>query len=125
MKTVLSLFRRRDDARGAADRLRQERIDGLDVAVHDRPVIADPSSASAIDQLATGGILHDFYWLLENLFGPGNREVVRNLADGVPEGGSVVVVRAGRDDDAARAQALLLESGAATQYAVPREGDLA
>jgi hypothetical protein len=124
MRTALSLFTRADDARQAADRLKQQSIDGTEISVHDRPAIADPSSSSAIDQAASGGLFTDFYWLLQNLFGSSNGEVVRNLADGVPEGGSVVVVRARSDDDAARAQAFLRTCGAASQYHVPREGDL-
>jgi hypothetical protein len=124
MKTVLSTFTRHEDARAAAERLRTQGLALDDVSVHQRPPLHDPSSASRIDELVSGGIFTDFYALLENLFGPGSGTVTRNLADGIPAGGSVVVVRARTDDDAARAQALLLDAGALGQYAVPREGDL-
>jgi len=125
MKTVLSTFTRRDDAHAAAAQLKQQNIVADDaISVRDRPPVADPSSASRLDQLVTGGILTDAYWLLEDLFGPGSGQVTRNLSDGVPEGGSVVVVRAPSDDDAARVQAFLLDAGADKQFAVPREGDL-
>jgi hypothetical protein len=85
-----------------------------------RPVARQPG-----DEVVTGGAITDFVWLLDHLLGSaGASRPDASIADVVREGGAVVVVQAADDEEAARVQAFLLQSGASKQAFIPREGDL-
>ena len=125
MRTVLSAFTDRELGRKAAEDLGRAGLTRGPIRIRVRREGDDPSLGNPVDEAVTGGAITDFLWLLERLFGSaGAARPDASSADIVREGGSVVVVQAADDEEAARVQAFLLHAGAVKQAYVPREGDL-
>jgi len=125
MRTVLSAFTDRELGRKAAEELGQSGLTRGPIRIRVRREGDDPSLGNPLDEALTGGAITDFVWLLEHLFGSsGAARPDASSADIVREGGSVVVVQAADDAEAARVQSFLLAAGAVKQAYVPREGDL-
>ena len=125
MRTVLSAFTDRELGRRAAEDLGRSGITRGPIRIRVRREGDDPSLGNPLDEAISGGAFTDFFWLLEHLFGSaGAARPEANGADIVREGGSVVVVQAADDEEAARVQSFLLDAGAVKQAYVPREGDL-
>ena len=125
MRTVLSAFTDRELGRKAAEELGQSGLTRGPIRIRIRREGDDPSLGNPLDEAVTGGAITDFVWLLEHLFGSsGAARPDASSADIVREGGSVVVVQAADDAEAARVQSFLLAAGAVKQAYVPREGDL-
>jgi len=124
MRTVISAFIQQETARQAAANLRIAGLTRGEVDVRIRREGDDPSLGNPVDEVVTGGAITDFVWLLDHLFGSaGASRPDASIADVVREGGAVVVVQAADDEEAARVQAFLLQSGASKQAFIPRQGD--
>jgi hypothetical protein len=104
MVTVVSSFADRPGARRAADALVQQGFAPDSIRLHAQPEPAN-STAVKIDEVATGGFVHNFQNLLDGLFNTDSfRDEAAHYGDVVRQGGIVLAVEAA---DAAQARAAI------------------
>jgi hypothetical protein len=118
MVTVVSSFADRQGARRAADALVQQGFAPESIRLHAQPEPAN-SAAVKIDEVATGGFVHNFHNLLDGLFNTDSfRDEAAHYGDVVRQGGVVLAVDAADEAQASAAMAVLERAGGARPRSV-------
>ena len=122
MFTVVSSFADEAAARRAADTLAREGFAPDRVRVHSQPAPENAASVK-VDELATGGFVHNAFNLLDSLFNTDSyRDQAASYADLVRQGGTLVSVEVDGAEQARQAQATLERSGGARSTSIEATG---
>ena len=118
---VVSSFADAQAARRAADALVQQGFDADAIRLHSGPQ-APNATAVKLDEVATGGFVHNAFNLLDGLFNTDSfRDEAASYADTVRQGGTLLSVQAADEEQVRRAQSVLEQAGGAA----PKSGGAA